>query len=109
MGGICGLRPAHSYFAGGIQLPIESRMVGSYGGFMVTLTVLVALGRLRARRLGSMPTIMLLVVFFASMVVDGVNSRAAVAYPAIGPPQHRSRRLSRRVLDRFFNSRYLRL
>ena len=25
MGGVCGLRPAHSYFAGGIQLTIESR------------------------------------------------------------------------------------
>jgi uncharacterized membrane protein len=74
MGGVCGLRPAHSYFAGGIQLPIESRMVGIYGGFLITLTVLLALGRFRAQRLGSRPTIMLLVALFASMTIDGVNS-----------------------------------
>ena len=74
MGGVCGLRPAHSYFAGGIQLPIESRMVGIYGGFLITLTMLLALGRFRAKRLGSRPTIMLLVAFFASMAIDGVRS-----------------------------------
>jgi uncharacterized membrane protein len=74
MGGVCGLLPAHSYFAGGIQLPIESRMVGIYGGFLITLTVLVALGRFRAQRLGSRPTIMLLIAFFTSMAIDGVNS-----------------------------------
>lgn len=74
MGGVCGLRPAHSFFAGAVQLPIEARMIGIYGGFTVTFAVLAALGRLRARRLGSAPTIALLVMFFASMVVDGVNS-----------------------------------
>lgn len=77
MGGVCGIRPAHSYFAGDIQLPLEARMVGIYGGFMVTLIILVALGRLGARRLASRPTTLLLIGFFASMAIDGVNSTLA--------------------------------
>src|SRR6266545_4250576 len=42
MGGVCALRPAHSYFAGNVQLPLESRMIGIYGGFMLTLALLLA-------------------------------------------------------------------
>jgi uncharacterized membrane protein len=74
MGGVCGLRPAHSYFAGDIQLPIESRMVGIYGGFSVTLITLLALRRLGERRLGSRLVIGILTLFFASMAFDGINS-----------------------------------
>ena len=74
MGGVCGLRLAHSYFAGDIQLPLESRMVGIYGGFTLMLIVLLLLRRFGARRLGSRLTIALLASFFASMVVDGINS-----------------------------------
>jgi uncharacterized membrane protein len=77
MGGVRGLRPAHSYFTGGIQLPLESRMVGIYRGFMVTLITLVAMGRLGARRLASRPTLLLLIGFFISMAIDGVNSTLA--------------------------------
>ena len=74
MGGVCGLRPEHLYFAGDIQLPIESQMMGIYGGFTLTLLVLLILRRFGARRLGSRLTIALLASFFASMAFDGVNS-----------------------------------
>lgn len=33
MGGVCALRPAHSYFAGDLQLPLESRMLASMAVF----------------------------------------------------------------------------
>jgi uncharacterized membrane protein len=74
MGGVCGLRPAHSYFAGGVQLPMESRMIGIYGGFSLTLIVLLISRRLGTQRLGNRLLIGILALFFASMVFDGVNS-----------------------------------
>jgi uncharacterized membrane protein len=74
MGGICGLRPAHSYFAGDVQLPIEARMVGIYGGAMLTLLLAFAARRVGARRPGSPLVLALLALFFGSMVFDGVNS-----------------------------------
>lgn len=77
MGGVCALRPAHSFFAGGTQLPIESRMIGIYGGFMLTLLVLLAHRRLGSRRLGSRPVIGLLALFFSTMAFDGINSTLA--------------------------------
>ena len=77
MGGVCGLRPAHSYFAGDIQLPMESRMIGIYGGVSLTLLGLLALRRLGSRRLGSRLLISTLALFFASMALDGINSTMA--------------------------------
>jgi uncharacterized membrane protein len=74
MGGICGLRPSHSYFAGTAQLPLEARMLGIYAGAMVTFLAFLLLGRVGARRLGSRITLGLLGLFFLSMVFDGVNS-----------------------------------
>jgi uncharacterized membrane protein len=77
MGGVCGLRPTHSYFAGGVQLPLESRMTGIYGGFLLTSALLLACGRVGARQLGRRLIIGILVVFFASMALDGINSSLA--------------------------------
>ena len=74
MGGVCGLRPAHSYFVGAVQLPMESRMVGIYGGFSLTLIVLLLFRRLGARGLRDRPTIVFLALFFASIAFDGINS-----------------------------------
>ena len=77
MGGVCSLRPSHSYFAGGLQLPLESRMTGIYGGFLLTLAVLLLFGRLGARRLGGRAILGLLALMFATMVFDGLNSTLA--------------------------------
>ena len=74
MGGVCGLRPAHSYFVGDVQLPLEARMIGIYGGFLLTFVVLLAYQRLGPRRLGSPFVIGILALFFMSMAFDGVNS-----------------------------------
>ena len=77
MGGVCSLRPGHSYFAGGIQLPLESRMIGIYGGFLLTLASLLAFKRVGAHRLGGKAVAGLLLLLFASMVFDGINSTLA--------------------------------
>jgi uncharacterized membrane protein len=74
MGGVCGLRPAHSYFAGSVQLPLESRMTGIYGGVSITLGWLFVTRRLGATRPGSRSVVVLLALMFLSMVADGVNS-----------------------------------
>jgi uncharacterized membrane protein len=74
MGGVCGLRPAHSYFIGGMQLPLEARMTGIYGGALITLAMLLTLRRLGARRLGDKPVFGVLMLFFLSMAGDGINS-----------------------------------
>lgn len=74
MGGVCGLRPAHSYFAGSVQLPLESRMTGIYGGVSLTMSWLLARRRLGATRLGSRGVSVILALMFLSMVADGVNS-----------------------------------
>lgn len=77
MGGVCALRPGHSFFAGGVQLPLESRMIGIYGGFTLTLIVLLAFRHLGARRPGGKLVIGILVLCFTSMVFDGSNSTLA--------------------------------
>lgn len=74
MGGVCGLRPAHSYFAGSVQLPLEARMTGIYGGVSITLGWLFLRRRLGATRVGSRTTLALLAVLFLTMVADGLNS-----------------------------------
>lgn len=74
MGGVCELRPTHSYFAGALQLPLEARMIGIYAGCMATLLIFVAGGRLGARRVGSRVFCTLLALMSGSMVFDGVNS-----------------------------------
>jgi uncharacterized membrane protein len=77
MAGICGLRPSHSYFAGSLQLPLEARLLGMYGGFALTLSVLLERRRFGAQRLGNRTTIIVLALLFVSMVLDGVHSTFA--------------------------------
>ena len=77
MGGVCSLRPSHSYFAGNLQLPLESRMTGIYGGFALTLAALLLFGCLGALRLGGKVSLGLLALMFATMVFDGLNSTLA--------------------------------
>ncbi len=79
MGGVCVLRPSHSYFAGGTQLPLEARMTGIYGGFTLAIVLLLAFRRVGARRLATTPVISVLGLGFAAMVFDGVNSTLAEA------------------------------
>lgn len=74
MSGVCSLRPTHSYFAGGLQFPLESRMMGIYAGFALTLVMLLLARRTHARKLGGWWVLAILLGMFGSMVFDGVNS-----------------------------------
>lgn len=95
MGGVCALRPSHSYFAGGVQFPLESRMMGIYGGAMLTLGVLLLAGRAGARRLGGWPTVGVLLLMFSSMAFDGVNSTLAdLGWPHLYTPTNGMRLLT---------------
>lgn len=42
---ICAQRPSHSYFLGGVQLPLEARMVGIFGGYLAALVYFLVLQR----------------------------------------------------------------
>jgi len=72
--GIDPQRPAHSYFLGGVRLPLEARKMGIYGGFAVVLAYLLALGRGKAGRLPPVPMLVVLVGFLALMALDGTNN-----------------------------------
>lgn len=74
MGGVCGLRPDHSYFAGDLQLPLEARDTGMYAGLTLTVAWLLARRRVKAVRIGGWLPTSVVALMFASMVFDGVNS-----------------------------------
>lgn len=93
--GVCGLRPSHSYFAGSLQLPLEARLLGMYGGFALTLAFLIAIGRLGARRLSNRATLIVLTLLFAVMVFDGGNSTLSeLALPHLYAPTNLLRLLT---------------
>ncbi|NIO70981.1 MAG: DUF2085 domain-containing protein [Anaerolineae bacterium] len=72
--GICAQRPSHSYFLGGMQLPIEARMVGIFGGYLAALVYFLALRRGRASKFAPVPLLVLCVLFIAAMGFDGLNN-----------------------------------
>lgn len=83
MSGVNGQRPGHAYFAGGRQLPLEARTTGIYGGFLLALlwvllrharTPEALAGIHRTRWLAPRPLTIVVLLMFASMVGDGVNS-----------------------------------
>lgn len=74
MGGVCALRPSHSYFAGGLQFPLEARTTGIFAGFLLTLLALAGMRRVGAQRLGGPVVVGLLLLMVASMALDGINS-----------------------------------
>lgn len=72
--GLCAQRPSHSLYLGGEALPLDARMTGIYGGFLVTAGFLAARGRLRAFRLPPARVTALLALFVVAMAADGANS-----------------------------------
>ena len=81
--GICPQRPSHSLFLGGQQMPIEARMAGMFGGFVVAAAYGWAVGRGRAMRLPGRAMTLTLIGFIALTLaparsagvgVDGVNA-----------------------------------
>ncbi|MCS7001282.1 MAG: DUF2085 domain-containing protein [Dehalococcoidia bacterium] len=72
--GVCAQRLGHSLLYGGVQPPLESRMIGIYGGFFVALATLYALGRGRAWQMPAVPILALAVLFIGVMGFDGTNA-----------------------------------
>jgi uncharacterized membrane protein len=72
--GICAQRPSHSYFLGGVQLPMEARMVGIFGGYLAALVYFLALRRGRAFKFPPASLLVLCVLFIAAMGFDGFNN-----------------------------------
>jgi uncharacterized membrane protein len=73
---VCMLRPDHSYFLAGEQLPLEARTMGIYAGLLIALVYLLLIGRRRAIRLPPWPLIVILMGFIVVMGIDGLNSTA---------------------------------
>ena len=72
--GICPQRPSHSLFLGSQQMPIEARMAGIFGGYVIGAAYFWALGRERAVRLPGRAMTITLIGFIALMGVDGINA-----------------------------------
>jgi uncharacterized membrane protein len=84
--GVCAQRPDHSYFMGGVQLPLEARMGGIFAGFLVGVLFLFWAGREQAGLLPPPATQGLLLGFVALMGIDGLN---ALVYDLGGPALYR--------------------
>ncbi|SRR5579883_368900 len=72
--GICAQLPTHSFYPGGLQLPLCARNTGIYLGFAVTLITLFLTGRGRAQRVPPWPIALVLIGCVAAMACDGFNS-----------------------------------
>lgn len=87
--GVCPQRPAHSFFFGSVQPPLEARMVGIYGGALLTLAWLGLRRRLRRVGLPPLGLVGLMLAFFGAMGVDGLNAFAAdLGLPHLYPPSN---------------------
>ncbi|HZR97608.1 MAG TPA: DUF2085 domain-containing protein [Chloroflexota bacterium] len=87
--GVCAQRPAHSYFMGGVQLPLEARMGGIFAGFLVGVLYLLWTNRERAGLLPPPPLQALLLGFVALMAVDGTNALFYdTGWPSLYPPNN---------------------
>ena len=72
--GVCPQRAGHSYFLAGLQLPLEARMLGIFGGFLGT-ALYVWLGGL-ALQLPGRARFAVLMGLVALTVADGLNATA---------------------------------
>ena len=87
--GVCAQRAGHSIFFGDVQPPLESRMIGIYGGFFVAIATLVLAGRGKRTGMPSVPVMALAVLFIAVMGFDGLNALFYdLKLPHAYPPQN---------------------
>jgi uncharacterized membrane protein len=87
--GVCAQRPAHSFFMGGVQLPLEARMGGIFAGFIVGVLYLLWANRERAGLLPPPALQALLLGFVGLMALDGTNALFYdTGWPALYPPQN---------------------
>jgi uncharacterized membrane protein len=74
MMGICPQRPSHSYALGGVQLPLEARMMGMFVGLTMGVLDLATIGRTRSQRWPRLLVALALLLGLGTMGVDGVNA-----------------------------------
>ncbi len=74
LSGICVQRLNHSYTLGGMQLPLEARMTGLYGGLAAGIIELTTIGRRRIQRWPRLPMAVAFALGFGVMVFDGFNA-----------------------------------
>lgn len=74
LSGICPQRMQHTYFLAGVQLPMEARMVGMFGGLAAGVLELITLGRERLTHWPRKPLTLALAIGFLSMALDGTNA-----------------------------------
>jgi uncharacterized membrane protein len=87
--GVCPQRPGHTYFFEGRQMPLEARMVGIFGGFLLTFLGLWLVGRGRALQWPSRKLGLALGGLVLVMVFDGLNSTAFdLGWPVLYQPQN---------------------
>jgi len=87
--GVCPQRPAHSFFLGPFQPPLEARMVGIYGGAVLALAWLGARRGLRQAGLPPLGMVALMLVLFILMGLDGLNAFLAdLGLPHPYPPSN---------------------
>lgn len=87
--GVCAQRAGHSIFFGGVQPPLESRMIGIYGGVFVAIVSLVLAGRGKRTGMPTTPVLVLALLFIAVMGFDGVNALLFdLKLPHAYPPQN---------------------
>lgn len=87
--GVCPQRPGHSYFFDGQQMPLEARMVGIFGGFLLTFLGLWLVGRGRALQWPNRWLNLILAGLILVMVFDGLNSTFLdLGWPTLYQPQN---------------------
>jgi len=74
MYGVCPQRPSHSYTLGGVQLPLEARLTGIFGGIIVGVGELATIGRSRLLHWPRPPVILATLFGFGVMALDGFNA-----------------------------------
>ncbi len=72
--GICAQLPTHSFYPGGIQLPLCARNTGIYLSFSLTIIALVVRGYGRSARLPERWVACVLLISIGAMAFDGFNS-----------------------------------
>ena len=68
--GVCAQRVGHSILFGGVQPPLEARMIGIYGGFMVAALGFALFGRAKSVIMAPVPILAISLLFVAVMGFD---------------------------------------
>ncbi len=72
--GLCAQTPSHTLTFGGKMLPFDSRMTGIYGGFLVTIAMIVYQGKLFHYGNPPLRIVCTLSALVGAMAIDGFNS-----------------------------------